>query len=99
MGLGLDYTYPADVLLRPVIAVYKGGVGGPWCGRLVFELLAAVTGADAFLDLAVDGLLHAQLDLLQLRRQGSYVLDLSPVSGWMLKKRAAKSLTVILEPL
>ena len=101
LGRGSGDTYPADALLRPVVAIYEGSVGGPRRRRLVFELLATVAGADAFLDLAVDGLLHARLDTLQLRRQGSYVLDTNPVSRCMVEKKetAPESLTDILEPL
>ncbi len=69
------YTYPADALLRPAIAIYKGRVRCPRAGRLVFQPLASVSNADSFLYLAVYGLLDTHLDMLQLRREGSHVLS------------------------
>jgi hypothetical protein len=56
-------AYPTDAFLGAVVAVYEGCVGRPGLGGLVLELFATVIGADALLDFAVDGFLHACFDM------------------------------------
>jgi hypothetical protein len=55
---------PANAFLWPVVAVYEGGVGRPWLGRLEFELLAAVVGANALRNGVVDCFLYAGFDFV-----------------------------------
>ena len=54
----------SDILLCAVVAIDKGGVGYPFVGRLVFELLAAgIPRFDPMLYLLVDSFLNNRLDL------------------------------------